>query len=266
MPSTYPTALDTLPTDKTDSTPTPADHATHHNDLADAVNKVEATLGAAPSGGFATVGDRLAAIEGNDFQTFAFRTGSKMVSCGFDLISCAVDTADFRISLSSPRVTFTAMLLTTPQPVEAVGFFLGIAGVFSGTGTNGVSIWKLNLALAQLELQSWSSGDQTIFKGVPGFRRVLCDNVVTQRLLQPGIYFTGMSHGGTSETTNPAVKGINGWNQSMMTLGGSTAFMPVPRLTALTGQNPTPTTINPLPLTSLSWAIDAFPWMCMMIP
>jgi hypothetical protein len=45
MPSTYPGALDALATDKTDGTASAGDHPAHHNDLADAINKIEAELG-----------------------------------------------------------------------------------------------------------------------------------------------------------------------------------------------------------------------------
>jgi hypothetical protein len=62
MASAYPGALDTLATNKADATSTATDHAAHHNDLADAVNKVEAELGTDPSAAFATVKARLAAM------------------------------------------------------------------------------------------------------------------------------------------------------------------------------------------------------------
>jgi hypothetical protein len=55
MASVYPGALDTLSTSKSDATTTATDHAAHHNDLADAVNKIEAELGVNPSGASATV-------------------------------------------------------------------------------------------------------------------------------------------------------------------------------------------------------------------
>jgi hypothetical protein len=60
MTSAYPAALDTLAKNKTDATTTATDHAAHHNDLADAANKIEAELGVDPSGSFATVAARFA--------------------------------------------------------------------------------------------------------------------------------------------------------------------------------------------------------------
>jgi hypothetical protein len=64
MASGYPAALDTLTTNKQDDTDsksgsdlgtstTTGDHAQHHNDVADAVNKIEAELGTAPKGLYA---------------------------------------------------------------------------------------------------------------------------------------------------------------------------------------------------------------------
>jgi hypothetical protein len=63
MPSTYPSAVDALSTAKTDSTAMATDHAAHHNDMADAINKIETELGTIPKGGFATVKARIAGVE-----------------------------------------------------------------------------------------------------------------------------------------------------------------------------------------------------------
>lgn len=60
MASVYPGALDAFATDKTNATVAEDDHPGHHNDLADAVNKIEAELGVNPSGAAASVADRLA--------------------------------------------------------------------------------------------------------------------------------------------------------------------------------------------------------------
>lgn len=59
MASGYPASIDALATNKSDSTAMATDHATHHNDLADAVNKIEGELGVNPSGASATVKARL---------------------------------------------------------------------------------------------------------------------------------------------------------------------------------------------------------------
>jgi len=59
MPSSYPTSLDNIAINKTDITVMTGDHPTHHNDIADAVNKIEAELGTLPSRSYATVRARL---------------------------------------------------------------------------------------------------------------------------------------------------------------------------------------------------------------
>lgn len=59
MASVYPGALDTFATNKANGTVTATDHPGHHNDLADAVNKIEAELGINPSGASATLVARL---------------------------------------------------------------------------------------------------------------------------------------------------------------------------------------------------------------
>lgn len=57
--ASYPAALSTLATNKADATTTATDHMTHHNQIADEVNAIEATLGINPHGTFATVRARL---------------------------------------------------------------------------------------------------------------------------------------------------------------------------------------------------------------
>ena len=59
MPTNYPGALDTigstLPDNKANSTLTVDDHASHHNNLADAVIAVETVLGTSPARSYSTV-------------------------------------------------------------------------------------------------------------------------------------------------------------------------------------------------------------------
>ncbi len=59
MSSIYPGGLDSFPTNRTDATPMVTNQPGDHNDYADAINKIEATLGVNPQGGSATVVDRL---------------------------------------------------------------------------------------------------------------------------------------------------------------------------------------------------------------
>lgn len=62
MASSYPGALDTLPTSHQNNV-NEAVNATDVNNLADAINKVEAALGINPSGSYASVVNRLNQIE-----------------------------------------------------------------------------------------------------------------------------------------------------------------------------------------------------------
>lgn len=62
MASAYPGGLDSFATNKSNATSTSNDHPTHHNDLADAVNKIEAELGITPSGASATVAARFGTL------------------------------------------------------------------------------------------------------------------------------------------------------------------------------------------------------------
>ncbi len=63
MASVYPGALDAFATNKTDVTGQATDHPAHHNNLADAINKIEAELGINPSGTSATVLARFALLQ-----------------------------------------------------------------------------------------------------------------------------------------------------------------------------------------------------------
>lgn len=59
MASSYPNALDNLDTNKSNSTISKDDHAQHHDDMADAINKIEATLGTALAGVYQDLATRL---------------------------------------------------------------------------------------------------------------------------------------------------------------------------------------------------------------
>jgi hypothetical protein len=59
MASSYPSGLDTFPTNRTDATAMVTTHPADHNNENDAINKIEAELGTDPSGSQATVRARL---------------------------------------------------------------------------------------------------------------------------------------------------------------------------------------------------------------
>jgi hypothetical protein len=102
--SSYPTSLDAISTGKTDGTSTgSSDHAGHHNDLADAVNKIEAELGTNPSGAAADVATRLSALNFTSFfvatvtidvPSTAAHTSGSLTASGF---TPALATSDYVI-------------------------------------------------------------------------------------------------------------------------------------------------------------------------
>lgn len=64
MPSSYPSVLDVLATNKLDVTGQGSgDHSGHHNLMADAINKIEAELGVNPSGSAPDVATRLGTLQ-----------------------------------------------------------------------------------------------------------------------------------------------------------------------------------------------------------
>lgn len=62
MASTYPDILDTFLTNRDNNTPMFNNHKQDHDDLADAVNKIEAALGVLPFGIFSTVAAAIAIL------------------------------------------------------------------------------------------------------------------------------------------------------------------------------------------------------------
>lgn len=125
MPSTYPATLDSFATNKQDdvdtvtgvdagTTTNVGDHAAHHNNLADAVNKIEAELGANPRGLYAaTVRERFeisayknqscaAATTGNFAATYA--NGTAGVGATLTASAVGVTTLDGYTILLNDRV------------------------------------------------------------------------------------------------------------------------------------------------------------------
>jgi hypothetical protein len=71
MTSAYPLGLDNFATNKNDATISATDHPAHHNNMADAINKIEAALGTDPAGFSSTVSERFQAhfeIQPEDFN------------------------------------------------------------------------------------------------------------------------------------------------------------------------------------------------------
>lgn len=87
--SSYPTGLDTFPTNRADGTAMATTHADDHNDHSDALNKIEAELGISPSGAAATVTARIvelatlvtATTQAGTTYTLALADAGTVVEC-----------------------------------------------------------------------------------------------------------------------------------------------------------------------------------------
>jgi hypothetical protein len=102
MASLFPGALDAHPTNHTDNESMGTIHATVHNDIADAINKIEAELGADPSGvNYTTVKARLAAPRILPFS----KSGA---------LSVAVGASRFYVPFTCTIVSIQAMVGTSP--------------------------------------------------------------------------------------------------------------------------------------------------------
>src|SRR3954467_3692450 len=114
MASSFPGGLDTFATNKQDDTDsksgtdlgvstTTGDHAQHHNDLADAINKMEAELGISPKGLYAaTVRER--------FEISAYKNQSVAVASTANFASTyANGTAGVGATLTASAVGVTAI-------------------------------------------------------------------------------------------------------------------------------------------------------------
>lgn len=128
MPSSYPTSLDSWAINKQDdvdtvtgvdagTTTNVGDHAAHHNNLADAVNKIETELGINPSGTNATVASRFSATETVlNIKNYGAKGDARTVTDGVMTSGSAVLTsatavftaADVGKEISVMRATSTA--------------------------------------------------------------------------------------------------------------------------------------------------------------
>lgn len=119
MASTYPSTLDTFATNKANTTTTDTDHPGHHNDLADAVNKVEAELGTDPSASFTTVRARLdfmTSVRKTADQTNATTTLANVTDLVFPTVASVDYTFTFWIPFSSNTQTVgIGFALTCPS-------------------------------------------------------------------------------------------------------------------------------------------------------
>lgn len=161
MASTYPTTLDAFSTAKQDDTDsksgadlgvstTTGDHAQHHNDLADAVNKVEAELGLLPKGTFATVRARLDArttVRKSADQTFSSSvTPANVTDLVFPVVAGNDYYFKFVVVYNSALVTNGVRLaLTCPALTGYISAKVEIQGRAAFTsGTQGAATTNLS--------------------------------------------------------------------------------------------------------------------------
>lgn len=165
MSSTYPGSLDNFATDKTNSSATENDHPAHHNDLADAVNKIEAELGVNPAGSFDTVAERLGAgLAGYDI---AERTSGNLTiasATGVEL------HADFRLSVPASAgdllMIGVSFMLDIATALEFTMF--DVATIVSATPVNWVSGSSDGLTSGLGVLAWFCDSDEPQFHNVGG--------------------------------------------------------------------------------------------------
>lgn len=137
MASTYPTTLDTLATNKADLTATATDHPNHHNDVADAVNKIEAELGLIPKGTFASVAARLAARTTvrltADSSGFTTTTLANLTGMSFPVAASSDYWFRFFIPVTVGTASGVGAAITVPASVTSIFYEVRIANVTATT-------------------------------------------------------------------------------------------------------------------------------------
>jgi hypothetical protein len=150
MASTYPTTLDTLATNKTNATAMANDHAAHHDDMADAINKIERNVQAVFNvKGYGAVGD------GTTDDTAAFQAAATAaIAVGGKLL---IPNPGYNLSYK-----ITSQINLVPPggnsqfhlDIEAVGdfpaiFYTGLAGsIFKSYGWKRSTITGLQIRVA----------------------------------------------------------------------------------------------------------------------
>jgi microcystin-dependent protein len=158
MSSLYPAALDATGTTfpvRADGTTTTAQHAADHNNLADAIIKIETELGINPKGSFATVLARLAgfsrtgtlasigaAASYSGGRYFATDVGAEYLSDGASWIRISAPAGEL---VSYPGLTLPASLVRAyGQAVSRTGIYAEVFAAHtttaSGTGNSGQAV------------------------------------------------------------------------------------------------------------------------------
>jgi hypothetical protein len=123
MASGYPGSLDNFATNKADATTSATDHKDHHNDLADAVNKVEAELGTNPSAAHSTVAVATAALMGRWVPIFDAHVNLSAAAAAVYPAHRTV-TEDQAIGAASPAGYNVAFMFLDPADYAITGYTL----------------------------------------------------------------------------------------------------------------------------------------------
>lgn len=151
MASAYPGALDSLPANMQDDTDAASGsdlglstsvghHATQHNNLADAVNKIEAELGINPSGTFADVLARLNArltCRKSADQAFATATLANVTDLSFAVAASQDYYFKFAVMFTSTTTTSgLALAVTIPASPTAFSYAVSFTSLTGNVATN----------------------------------------------------------------------------------------------------------------------------------
>jgi hypothetical protein len=192
MTSSYPGSLDNLATNKTNSTPTIDDHADHHNDLADAVNKIEAELGTNPSGGAATVAAALVPGSGAAGHTVEDEGTPLTARQSLNFVGAGVTAADSggKTVVTIPGGGGGFQAATTIRYVAGTG--VGLTGSDSNDGLSpSTAMATLQAAYTSLPDTSGSDHGGGTIVLLPGYHDVGTGFVGTG--LQKHVVFTSLS-------------------------------------------------------------------------
>ena len=129
MASSYPNSLDSLPTSHQDGVQEVI-HATDINNLADAVNKIEAELGTTPKGSAASVAARITALERVPIQ---FKAGTTYTLALADAGTVVAMTSTSAITVTIPPNSSVAFPIGT-QILFRQGNPGGVITIAPGTG------------------------------------------------------------------------------------------------------------------------------------
>jgi hypothetical protein len=134
MPAQYPSAIVTttqLPTNRSDSTPTAANHINDHNNAALEIIAIETELGTSPSGSASTVSERISNIEST--LSGNIKPAVRTVTSSPDFPS---DTDDCALLVDSTGGPITVTLPATP--LNRTRF--EIKDKFGTAGTNNITV------------------------------------------------------------------------------------------------------------------------------